>query len=123
MSPRRRSAVVGKRSFRAPRDLRRTAPVFAALGDDVRLSLVSRLATRGPLSTMRLSEGATMTRQAVTKHLEVLEDAGIVRSSRLGRERVWEVDREPLLAAQQGLEAISRDWDRALARLKAFVED
>ena len=122
MSPTRRKAVARARSLRTPRELRGAALVFAALGDDVRLALVSRLSSRGPLSTMRLSDGATMTRQAVTKHLEVLESAGIVRSTRSGRERVWEVDNEPLLAAQEGLEAISRDWDRALARLEAFVE-
>jgi len=122
MSPTRRKSARSARALRTPRELRGAASIFAALGDDVRLALVSRLASRGPLSTMRLSEGAAVTRQAVTKHLEVLEGAGIVRSMRSGRERVWEVDGEPLRAAQEGLESISRDWDRALARLKAFVE-
>jgi DNA-binding transcriptional ArsR family regulator len=123
MSPTRRKSVAGGRTLRTPRELRGTVSIFAALGDDVRLALVGRLASRGPLSTMRLSEGAAVTRQAVSKHLDVLEEAGIVRSMRSGRERVWEVDSEPLHAAQKGLELISRDWDRALARLKAFVED
>ena len=123
MSPTTRKPVAGSRAFRAPRDLRRSAPVFAALGDDVRLALVRRLTTRGPLSTMRLSEGAGVTRQAVTKHLEVLSSAGVVTSTRLGRERVWKVDAAPLLEAQEWLASLSRDWDRSLARLKAFVEE
>jgi DNA-binding transcriptional ArsR family regulator len=72
---------------------------------------------------MRLSAGAGVTRQAVSKHLEVLTAVGVVRSSRSGRERVWEVDAAPLQAAQDWLEAISKDWDNALARLEAFVED
>ena len=123
MSPATRKSRPALRSFSAPRDLRRSAPVFAALGDDVRLALVSRLSARGPLSTMRLSEGAGVTRQAVTKHLEVLAGAGVVHSTRRGRERVWAVDAAPLIAAQDWLQAISGDWDRTLARLKAFVED
>src|SRR5436305_14647096 len=76
---------------RSPRELRRAAPLFAALGDNVRLGLVNRLCARGPMSTMRLSEGSGVTRQAVSKHLEVLEAAGVVRSIRKGRERLWEV--------------------------------
>jgi DNA-binding transcriptional ArsR family regulator len=123
MSPTRRKAAAPARALRASRDLRRAAPVFAALGDDVRLALVSRLSARGPMSTMRLSEGAGVTRQAVSKHLDVLAGAGIVHSTRLGRERVWEVDSAPLHAAQEQLDAISRDWDRALERLRAFVEE
>ncbi|MEO8561946.1 MAG: metalloregulator ArsR/SmtB family transcription factor [bacterium] len=123
MSPARRKSAAAARSFRAPRDFRRGAPVFAALGDDVRLALVTRLSARGPMSTMRLSEGAGVTRQAVSKHLEVLAGAGVVHSTRQGRERIWEVDSAPLHAAQEWLDAISRDWDRALSRLKAFVEE
>jgi DNA-binding transcriptional ArsR family regulator len=114
---------VSGRAIRSPRELRRSAPIFAALGDDLRLTLVSRLCTRGPLSTTRLAEGAGVTRQAVSKHLDVLAAAGVVRSARLGRERVWEVDAAPLHAAQDWLDAISRDWDRALARLRALVDD
>jgi DNA-binding transcriptional ArsR family regulator len=123
MSRARPRTSVSARASRSPREIRRSAPLFAALGDDVRLTLVSRLCARGPQSTMRLSEGAGVTRQAVSKHLEVLAAAGVVRSTRLGRERVWEVDAAPLQAAQHWLEAISRDWDSALSRLKAFVED
>ena len=108
---------------RSPRELRRAAPLFAALGDNVRLGLVNRLCARGPMSTMRLSEGSGVTRQAVSKHLEVLEAAGVVRSMRKGRERLWEVDATELRAAQEWLGAISRDWDGALVRLKAYVDD
>lgn len=127
MSPVRRKSGAGRqgrtRALRPPRELRRAAPVFAALGDDVRLALVHRLCRRGPLSTARLSDGSGVTRQGVTKHLEVLAEAGVVRSTRHGRERVWEVDPLPLHETQEWLEAISRDWDRVLARLQAFVED
>ena len=123
MSPARPKTPASSRAVRSARELRRTAPLFAALGDDLRLTLISRLCTRGPQSTMRLSEGAGVTRQAVSKHLDVLAAAGVVRSARLGKERVWELDAAPLLAARDWLEAISKDWDSALARLEAFVED
>ena len=102
------------RRRRSPRELRRAAPLFAALGDNVRLSLVNRLCARGPMSTMRLSEGSGVTRQAVSKHLEVLEAAGVVRSMRVGRERLWEVDPSELRHAQEWLGSISRDWTGAL---------
>jgi len=122
MSPATRKAPAASRGLRTQRDIRRSAPIFAALGDDVRLTLISRLCSQGPQSTTRLSEGASVTRQAITKHLEVLSAAGVVHSSRHGRERVWEVDSAPLHDAQAWLDTISRDWDRALSRLKAFVE-
>jgi len=106
---------------RSTRELRRAAPLFAALGDNVRLTLVNRLCARGPMSTMRLSEGSGITRQAVSKHLEVLEAAGVVRSMRKGRERLWEVDATELRAAQDWLGSISRDWQGQLVRLKAYA--
>jgi DNA-binding transcriptional ArsR family regulator len=110
----------------APRrrsDARRTAPVFAALGDETRLGLVQRLSGAGPLSIARLTEGTSVTRQAVTKHLHVLEEAGLVRGARDGRERVWELSPEPLAGARSYLDDIASQWDDALARLRAFVED
>lgn len=106
---------------RSTRELRRAAPLFAALGDNVRLTLVNRLCARGPMSTMRLSEGSGITRQAVSKHLEVLEAAGVVRSMRKGRERLWEVDATELRAAQEWLGSISRDWAGQVVRLKAYA--
>lgn len=98
------------------------APVFAALGDATRLRIVARLCDSGPLSIVRLTEGGDVTRQAVTKHLQALEDAGIVRGSRAGRERLWEVRSERLAEARRYLDQISDQWDRAIERLKAFVE-
>ena len=65
------------------------APVFAALGDATRLRLVARLSDDGPLSIARLSDDAAVTRQAITKHLHALADAGLVRGTRRGRERIW----------------------------------
>jgi len=101
---------------------RNAAPVFAALGDPIRLQLVVRLSTGEALSITQLSGGATVTRQAVTKHLHVLADAGVVRGFRQGREQLWELDPHQLRAARQCLDRISTEWDQALARLKAFVE-
>jgi DNA-binding transcriptional ArsR family regulator len=100
-----------------------SAPVFAALGDTTRLRLVARLSADGPLSIARLSEGAGVTRQAVTKHLEVLGEAGLVRHSRRGRERIWELEPKRLEIAQRYLSQIAGEWDAAIERLKAFVEE
>ena len=102
--------------------LQRTAPVFAALGDETRLRLVAKLCTGGPMSIAALSEGADITRQAITKHLHVLADAGLVRGSREGRESQWQLERENLDAARRSLDLISQQWDAALGRLRAFVE-
>jgi DNA-binding transcriptional ArsR family regulator len=100
----------------------RAAPLFAALGDETRLSLVTRLGTGGPLSIARLTQETQVTRQAVTKHLEVLERAGLVRGERQGRERLWVVEAQTLDEARSYLDQISRQWDDALQRLAAFVE-
>jgi DNA-binding transcriptional ArsR family regulator len=100
----------------------RAVPVFAALGDETRLALVSRLCAAGPLSITRLARGAEVTRQAVTKHLEVLGSAGLVRSARRGRERIWELEPARLDDAQEALRRISARWDEALERLRAHVE-
>lgn len=99
------------------------APVFAALGDATRLRLVARLCVDGPLSIARLSEGAGVTRQAITKHLHALADAGLVQDNRRGRERIWELEPRRLERARRCLEQISDQWDAAISRLKAFVED
>ena len=102
--------------------LRQAAPVFAALGDDVRLSLVTRLARGESLSITRLTSGLPITRQAVTKHLRVLEEAGLVSGARQGREQVWALKPEGLREAQRYLDIIDRQWSEALGRLKQFVE-
>jgi DNA-binding transcriptional ArsR family regulator len=96
--------------------------VFAALGDETRLRLVTQLSTDGPLSISRLTAGSGITRQAVTKHLHVLAHAGLARSSQLGRERIWELEPEPLLTARECLERVSAQWDQALGRLQTLVE-
>ncbi len=102
--------------------IRASAPVFAALGDKTRLDLVVRLCAVGPLSIARLTDGAEVTRQAITKHLNILAGAGLVRDIRVGRERLWEVETQQLEAARRCLENISSQWDDALARLKLAVE-
>ena len=98
------------------------APVFAALGEETRLRLVARLSAEGPQSISRLTAGAGVTRQAVSKHLRVLAEAGLARSSPLGRESIWELEPQRLDEARQWLDRISSQWDEALGRLKAFVE-
>ena len=99
------------------------APVFAALGDETRLRLVSRLCGEGPLSITSLSEGALVTRQAITKHLNALAAAGVARGTRHGRESIWEIEPARLRKAQGYLDQISDQWDAAIGRLKAFVEE
>ena len=109
-------------SAAAVAELRRGAPVFAALGHEARLRIVARLCADGPTSITHLTTGSGVSRQAVTKHLHVLSDAGLVRDSWVGRERVWQLDPESLRAARRSLDRISAEWDDALGRLKAFVE-
>ncbi len=98
------------------------APLFAALGDETRLRLLARLADRGPGSITDLCSGARVSRQSITKHLVVLEHAGLVRSRREGRERVCELAPGRLQEAHGYLDVISRQWDSALERLRFFVE-
>jgi DNA-binding transcriptional ArsR family regulator len=98
------------------------APVFAALGDNARLRIVSRLCDGGPMSISNLTAGSHVTRQAVSKHLRVLEEARLVRSRRRGRERIWQLEKRRLQEARTFLESVSLQWDDALARLRAFVE-
>jgi DNA-binding transcriptional ArsR family regulator len=109
-APSRRPAVTG------------AAPIFAALGDETRLRLVSRMCAGGPLSIVQLTGGSGVTRQAVTKHLHVLAEAGLVRDSREGRERRFELDASRLDEARRALDVISRQWDHTLGRLKEFLE-
>src|SRR6267378_4388466 len=102
---------------------RARAPVFAALGDETRLSLVARLCGGQPHSISQLTEGSKLTRQAITKHLRVLESVGIVHSVRSGRESRFEFDPEPMEEMKKYLVHVSEQWDRALSRLKSFVEN
>jgi DNA-binding transcriptional ArsR family regulator len=75
------------------------------------------------MSITRLTAGSKVTRQAITKHLRVMQAAGLVRSARHGRESVWELDPQRLEEARRYLDLISRQWDDALGRLRQFVED
>ena len=99
------------------------APLFAALGDETRLRLIIRLSSGGPGSITQLSAKSAVSRQAITKHLRVLADAGLVRSTRRGREQVWDLEPRRLADARDYLDRISQQWDAALARLKSFVEE
>jgi DNA-binding transcriptional ArsR family regulator len=112
--PRARTGTAGK--------LVGAAPLFAALGDETRLSVVARLCTGGPQSIVRLTSGTRVSRQAITKHLHALARAGIVGSKREGRERIWEVRTSRLAEARGWLDQISAQWDEAIDRLRALVE-
>ena len=103
-------------------ELRDRAALFAALGDETRLRIVVRLAAGAPLSIRRLAEGTTLTRQAITKHLHVLEGAQLIRGARQGREQLWELNPRQLAEARRALDRIAQEWDARLLRLKETLE-
>jgi Predicted transcriptional regulators len=111
-----------RRSVAAKAHIANTAAVFFALGDETRLGLVSRLCEGGPTSIAKLTESFELTRQAITKHLRVMEDAGLVRRTQQGRESSWRLEPGRLADARQHLETISVEWDSALQRLKGFLK-
>lgn len=113
MSPSSQIGVAARRAH---------APVFAALGDETRLALVTKLSDGQRQSISQLAAGSKVTRQAITKHLQVLENAGVVRSTREGRESLYAFEPQPLEDLRSYLEQVSKHWDDALGRLKAFVE-
>jgi DNA-binding transcriptional ArsR family regulator len=102
--------------------VKQSAPVFAALGDPTRLRLVARLAQGEPLSIRELTDGERVTRQAITKHLEVLAEAGLVTDRKRGRERLYVLEAAPLDDARRYLDQVSAQWDKAIARLRTLVE-
>ena len=99
------------------------ARTFAALGDPTRLSLVAKLYAGESRSISQLTAGSGLTRQAITKHLRVLERAGIVHSAHAGRQSLFKFDLEPIVDVREYLNFVSEQWDQALARLKSFLED
>lgn len=98
------------------------AHVFAALGDPTRLKLVAVLCAGGALSIAQLTANTDISRQGVTKHLQVLADAGVVRHTKLGRERLWQLEPGQLEEAKRTLEVIGQQWEVALGKLKVFAE-
>ncbi|MEY2494940.1 MAG: hypothetical protein QOJ45_1432 [Verrucomicrobiota bacterium] len=116
MSGKRASAII------SPRLLRQYVPVFAALSDETRLLLVTRLIDGLPRSISQLTEDSKMSRQAMTKHLHVLENAGLVRGEMAGRECLFELEPRPLEEIRDYLDLVSKQWDQALTRLKKLVE-
>ena len=117
----RKDALMPRETGRRQR-LRNSAPIFAALGDETRLRLIAVLCAGGAVSIAQLTSGTEITRQAVTKHLHVLADAGLVRDLKVGRERLWEFEPTQLEEARRSLEVIARQWDHALEKLKMAVE-
>ena len=105
-----------------PVRLERSVPIFAALGDETRMKLIAVLCVGGAMSITQLTAGTAMTRQAVTKHLAVLADAGLVKDAKVGRERLWEFEPNQLDQARRSLEMIASQWDHALERLRSLVE-
>jgi DNA-binding transcriptional ArsR family regulator len=114
MSQRIRNRTAGKR--------RPQATVFAALGDETRLLIITQLSEGRPYSISQLTAGSRLTRQAITKHLRVLEQAGLVHNMRSGRESLFEFNPEPIEELRTYLTRVSAEWEQALGRLKAFVE-
>ena len=114
MSRQRRRSLAERRAH---------APVFAALGDATRLSLLTKLCAGQPQSISELAKGSNLSQQAITQHLRVLESAGVVRSTRVGRESLFEFEVQPIEQIKTYLDRVSEQWDQALARLKSFVED
>ena len=105
------------------RRLTQAALLFAALGDPTRLALLQQLSMAGPASVSTLAERfPAVTRQAVSKHLHVLSDAGIIDGAYEGREHVWSVNADRLEDGRRHIDLIARKWDDALARFKAYVE-
>ena len=102
---------------------KKAAPIFAALGDPVRLAFVTRLGRAGPLTTLKLQQTTALTRQAVTKHLQLLEQAGLLHSTRAGRDRIWQLAPQRLAEVRLYLDEISSDWDQAISRLQQFLEE
>jgi DNA-binding transcriptional ArsR family regulator len=121
MSPDRSKAVADAVATTVPAGSP-MADVFAALGDSTRLRLVAVLCAGGALSIAQLTANTSLSRQGVTKHLQVLADAGVVRDVRAGRERLWQLDPTRIDEARRTLEAIGNQWDVALGKLKAFAE-
>src|SRR5262245_51711693 len=101
---------------------KRRASIFAALGDQTRLAVLTRLSAGESQSIVRLTAGTRLSRQAMTKHLGVLRRAGIVRSMRIGRENLFQLEPQTIFEARSYLEQVSSEWDDALARLKLHVE-
>lgn len=99
------------------------APLFDALGDPNRLRIVTRLCDDGPCSTTQLTQAISVSRQAVAKHLILMEAVGLVSSQRQGRERIWRIEPQPLAEASDYLTALSHRWDRAIDRLRTYVEE
>ncbi len=120
MYPRR--SAPSKKALPKNSSLLNSAPIFAALGDETRLRLIAVLCTGGAVSITQLTSGTEITRQAVTKHLHVLADAGLVRDMKVGRERLWEFEPTQLEEARRSLDLIARQWDHALEKLKKAVE-
>ena len=100
-----------------------TAAVFDALGDPTRVKIVITLCDAGPESTLRVAHSVSLSRQAATKHLELLQAAGMVSSAKRGRQRIWKVEVEPLVAASDWLIVLSQRWDRAVTRLQTLLEE
>lgn len=98
------------------------ARLFTALADDNRLAIIESLSQHGPQSITGLAQRAPVTRQAVRKHLAVLETAGLATSKRRGRERIWHLQPGRLATAYAYLDRISRHWDDAIGRLEAHLE-
>lgn len=110
-------------SITAGQGFEQVAPLFAALSDSTRLQLVAQLSSEGPQSISALAQDTSISRQAVTKHLRILEDTGLAASRRTGRKRIFELRPEQLSKVHRHLDKIAKQWDQTLDRLKTYVEN
>jgi DNA-binding transcriptional ArsR family regulator len=115
--------LLPRRSSSAAVRIEKQAHIFAALGDPTRLSLVAKLIDGKPHSISTLTSGTKVTRQAITKHLAVLQNVGLVTSIKEGRESLYELDTKPLEDLRKYLDVIAEEWDQSLQSLKAFIEN
>src|SRR5512140_612058 len=124
-APRAKAAGAGRHGAGLPaiaRSSESLAGIFAALGDPTRLKLVAVICAGGAFSIAQLTANTDISRQGVTKHLQVLADAGVVRDIRAGRERLWQLEPGRIEEAKRTLEVIGREWEVALGKLKTFAE-
>jgi len=112
----------GRERHRTAAGVNAPAAIFFALGDATRLRLIARMSDAGPSSVASLAGGFDISRQAISKHLRVMSEAGLATSGRRGRETVWQLEEDGLVEARTYLQAISKDWDEKLRRLKQLVE-
>ncbi|MCI0679402.1 MAG: metalloregulator ArsR/SmtB family transcription factor [Actinobacteria bacterium] len=97
-------------------------PIFTALADPTRRQMLDRLVSEGPATATRLAGELPITRQAVAKHLTVLQEAGLVVRESVGRETIFQASPEALDEVKAWIDQVGAQWDRRLRRLRQSLE-